>query len=57
MIKLNTIATFHLAQLYTIKMLKIYFDYIHLIPRRKGDIEDPRGGVRSVIPYKQKYIK
>ena len=31
--------------------------HIHLIPRRKGDIEDPREGVRGVIPYKQKYIK
>ena len=29
--------------------------HIHLIPRRKGDIEDPRGGVRGVIPEKQKY--
>ena len=31
--------------------------HIHLIPRRKGDIEDPRGGVRGVIPSKQKYKK
>ena len=29
--------------------------HIHLIPRRKGDVEDPRGGVRGVIPSKQKY--
>ena len=29
--------------------------HIHLIPRRRGDIEDPRGGVRGVIPSKQKY--
>ena len=29
--------------------------HIHLIPRRKGDIENPRGGVRGVIPSKQKY--
>jgi len=29
--------------------------HTHLIPRRKGDIEDPRGGVRGVIPNKQKY--
>ena len=29
--------------------------HIHLIPRRKGDIDDPRGGVRGVIPSKQKY--
>ena len=29
--------------------------HIHLIPRRKGDVGDPRGGVRGVIPEKQKY--
>ena len=27
--------------------------HIHLIPRRKGDIDDPRGGVRGVIPDKR----
>jgi len=31
--------------------------HIHLIPRRKGDIKNPRGGVRGVIPSKQKYTK
>lgn len=31
--------------------------HIHLIPRRKGDVKDPRGGVRGVIPSKQKYEK
>ena len=31
--------------------------HIHLIPRRKGDIENPRGGVRGVIVSKQKYVK
>ena len=29
--------------------------HLHLIPRRKGDVEDPRGGVRGLIPKKQKY--
>ena len=29
--------------------------HIHLIPRRKGDVKDPRGGVRGVLPLKQKY--
>ncbi len=29
--------------------------HIHLIPRYKGDIEDPTGGVRGVIPSRQKY--
>ena len=31
--------------------------HIHLIPRRKGDVENPQGGVRSVIPLKQHYIR
>ena len=29
--------------------------HVHLIPRRKGDVKNPRGGVRGVIPEKQKY--
>ena len=29
--------------------------HIHLIPRYRGDVDDPRGGVRGVIPKKQKY--
>ena len=29
--------------------------HVHLIPRRNGDVQDPRGGVRGVIPKKQKY--
>ena len=29
--------------------------HIHVIPRRKGDVENPQGGVRSVIPKKQHY--
>ena len=29
--------------------------HIHLIPRRKADMEDPKGGVRGIIPDKQKY--
>jgi len=28
----------------------LFHCHIHLIPRRKGDIENPRGGVRHVIP-------
>ena len=31
--------------------------HIHLIPRRKGDMDNPKGGVRGVIPSKQKYNK
>jgi diadenosine tetraphosphate (Ap4A) HIT family hydrolase len=33
----------------------IFHVHVHLIPRRKGDVADPRGGVRGVIPNKQKY--
>ena len=29
--------------------------HIHLIPRYKGDANDPRGGVRGVIPDKATY--
>jgi diadenosine tetraphosphate (Ap4A) HIT family hydrolase len=29
--------------------------HIHLIPRYAGDVEEPRGGVRGVIPHKQNY--
>ena len=29
--------------------------HFHLIPRRTGDVENPQGGVRSVIPSKQHY--
>ncbi|WP_416915390.1 MAG: HIT domain-containing protein [Roseicyclus sp.] len=29
--------------------------HVHLIPRREGDVEEPRGGVRGVIPGKQRY--
>ena len=29
--------------------------HIYLIPRYKNDVEDPSGGVRGVIPHKQKY--
>jgi ATP adenylyltransferase len=33
----------------------IFHVHVHLIPRRKGDVAEPRGGVRGVIPDKQKY--
>ncbi|MFA7076163.1 MAG: HIT family protein [Candidatus Izemoplasmatales bacterium] len=29
--------------------------HLHLIPRYDFDVDDPRGGVRGVIPEKQKY--
>ena len=33
----------------------IFHVHVHLIPRRHGDSDDPKGGVRGVIPAKQKY--
>lgn len=33
----------------------IFHCHIHLIPRRKGDVENPRGGIRHVIPGKGDY--
>lgn len=29
--------------------------HVHLIPRYNGDVENPRGGVRGIIPKKQNY--
>ena len=31
--------------------------HIHLIPRRQGDVVDPRGGIRNIIPSKARYWK
>src|SRR3984893_4491154 len=31
--------------------------HVHVIPRRRGDMQDPRGGVRHVIPEKANYIQ
>jgi diadenosine tetraphosphate (Ap4A) HIT family hydrolase len=33
----------------------IFHCHIHLIPRRKGDVAAPRGGVRHTIPGKGNY--
>jgi len=33
----------------------IFHCHIHLIPRRRGDVENPRGGIRHVIPSKGCY--
>jgi diadenosine tetraphosphate (Ap4A) HIT family hydrolase len=29
--------------------------HVHVIPRYRGDVENPRGGVRGVIPSRQNY--
>lgn len=31
--------------------------HLHIIPRYQGDVPDPRGGVRYVIPHKANYLK
>lgn len=33
----------------------VMWPHVHLIPRRKGDNPNPRGGVRNVIPLKGDY--
>ena len=33
----------------------VFHCHMHLIPRRKGDVENPRGGVRHLIPNKGFY--
>jgi ATP adenylyltransferase len=33
----------------------IFHCHVHLIPRRKGDVESPRGGVRHIIAGKGFY--
>ena len=33
----------------------IFHCHIHIIPRRHGDTPNPKGGIRGVIPIKQKY--
>jgi diadenosine tetraphosphate (Ap4A) HIT family hydrolase len=35
----------------------VFHLHVHVIPRRHGDVEDPRGGVRHVIPTKGNYIR
>lgn len=30
--------------------------HIHIIPRYRGDVANPKGGVRGVIPWKQEYV-
>ena len=33
----------------------VMYPHVHMIPRRTGDMADPRGGVRHVIPERGKY--
>ena len=34
----------------------IHHLHIHVIPRYKGDVENPKGGVRAVIPQRRHYV-
>lgn len=33
----------------------VFHVHIHLVPRYTGDVPDPRGGIRSVIPERARY--
>ena len=33
----------------------VFHCHIHLIPRRSGDVDNPRGGIRHLIPGKGSY--
>jgi diadenosine tetraphosphate (Ap4A) HIT family hydrolase len=35
----------------------LFHMHVHVIPRLRGDVEDPRGGLRHVIPAKAAYWK
>ena len=35
----------------------VFHCHIHLIPRRKGDVENPRGGIRHLMPGKGYYFE
>jgi len=35
----------------------VFHVHIHIIPRRKGDVENPRGGVRRAVKGKGSYPK
>ena len=35
----------------------VWHCHVHLIPRRKGDVENPKGGMRHVIPNKGHYTE
>ena len=52
----NTVKAFNIgANVGKISGQSIMHCHIHLIPRREGDVKNPQGGVRSVIPKKQHY--
>ena len=55
-IKDNTVKGFNVgANIEKTAGQSIMHCHIHLIPRREGDVDNPQGGVRSVIPKNQHY--
>ena len=54
----NTVKAFNIGtNIGKISGQTIMHCHIHLIPRREGDVKNPQGGVRGVIPSKQHYIR
>ena len=52
----HTVKGFNLgANIGKVSGQSIFHCHFHLIPRREGDVDNPQGGVRSVIPNKQHY--
>lgn len=35
----------------------VFHAHFHIIMRKKGDVNDPRGGIRNIIPKKGNYLK
>lgn len=33
----------------------VMYAHVHVIPRRQGDTDDPRGGIRWIMPEKARY--
>jgi len=33
----------------------VFHCHIHVIPRRNGDVINPRGGIRNIMPSRNKY--
>ena len=43
------------AELTTSAGQTVFHLHVHVIPRISGDMEDPRGGVRYVVPGRARY--